>query len=253
MLAIIAVLVAALAWMGDARAQEVPTERTSRHSTGLWIGAYSKYRVSDRVFYYGEYHFRRRTWFIRDMAQVYLRFGATWRPRDDLELTAGVVTPFYWSAPDRDDDMATVVPQFRFWEQAALAQAYDRVRLYHQFRFEQRWARSFDRGSPFRYSWRWRYKIAAYIPVNRPRMVEGAWFVSVYDEIFLQTGRPIIFNPFEDNRLFVGVGYVVNEFVQVQVGYMWTVRHDGAPNRYEHRHIPRISVYHTLDLREIFR
>jgi hypothetical protein len=66
-IAAVAVALACLAVAG-AHAQEVPTERSSRHTTGLWTGLYSKYRVSDQGFFHGEVHFRRRTWFVRDMS-----------------------------------------------------------------------------------------------------------------------------------------------------------------------------------------
>ncbi|MEX2380495.1 MAG: hypothetical protein WD530_07110, partial [Vicingaceae bacterium] len=40
---------------------------------------------------------------------------------------------------------------------------------------------------------------------------------------------------------------ILNSSLQIQAGYMYSYRHGGSPYLYEHRHIPRISLYHNLD------
>ena len=230
---------------------DLSADPESIHSTGLWNGLYTKYRIDERLFYHGEYHVRTREAFVTQLSQLYLRFGLTWRAHDSLELTGGLVTPLYWAPSNRTGPIDRVVPQFRFWEQALFSQVLGRVRLYHQFRFEQRWARDFAVDSPWNLTYRWRYKVAAYIPLNDTRMVEGTFFLAPSQEIFMQSGRTITFNHFEDNRVTLGAGYIISPNLQVQVGYMWTYRHAGSPMRYEHRHLPRISLYHNTDFASI--
>lgn len=228
--------------------QSVSPEKSMENTTGLWLGTYTKYKISDNWFYYGEYHYRRRNQFIKDMAQIYLRFGATYRHSDEFEITGGIVTPIYW-APNQDaPNIDKVVMQYRFWEQFLFVQHLERSKIYHQLRFEQRWARKYTVGSSFNLTHRFRYKFSTYIPLNNHYLTPGTYFASLYDEIFIQAGPSVTYNYLEDNRLFMGLGYVVNENIQLQAGYMWTFRHAGSPYKYEHRHIPRISFYHSLDL-----
>lgn len=222
------------------------SSKESHHTVDGWFGAYTKYRVSEKVFYYGEYHYRRRN-FMRDMAQIYLRFGATYLINKNLEVTAGMVTPVYWAPDQTKENIDPVVMQYRLWEQLLFVQPFKRLKLYHQLRFEQRWRRAYEKDSPFLLTYRFRYKIMTYIPMNRPTLINRTLFLSAYEEIFIQAGNSIIYDHFEDNRVFLGLGYIINENFQVQAGYMWTFRHAGAPNKYEHRHIPRLSIYHNLD------
>ncbi len=228
----------------------VPTEKEVSHTVDGWLGTYTKYRFTEKLYYYGEYHYRRRNYF-RDMGQVYLRFGATYLINKNLEVTGGVVTPFYWAPrqiqEQHSGNIDMVVPQFRFWQQVLFVQPFSRAKVYHQIRLEQRWRRSHVIDSPFDLTWRFRYKIMTYIPLNKPNLVNGTLFLSAYEEIFIQTGKTIIFDHMEDNRMFIGLGYILNENIQIQAGYMWTYRHAGAPNKYEHRHIPRFSIYHNMD------
>lgn len=227
--------------------QTVPTEKSVSTNTETWIGLYTKYRLTDKFFYYGEYHFRRRNQFVKDMGQVYLRFGLTYLVNKQFEITAGVVTPIYW-APDQDEpNIDKVVPQYRLWQQFLLVQPINHVKLYHQFRFEQRWRRDYVKGSPFELTHRFRYKILAYVPLNSPRLEPKTFFLALSEEIFMQAGKTITYDHFEDNRVTAGLGYILNENIQLQLAHMWTFRHRGAPNVYESRHIPRFSVYHSLD------
>ncbi|MDT0690106.1 DUF2490 domain-containing protein [Salegentibacter sp. F188] len=235
----------------SAQAQEITDDygesKEFTSTTGLWLGLYTKYRLNEKFFYYGEYHLRRTNNFVDDMAQVYLRFGLTYLLNTKVELTAGIVTPFYW-APEQDQaGQDNVVPQYRFWQQVVLVQPFDRLKLYHQFRFEQRWKRDYEIDAPFKLTHRFRYKLGAYYPLNNHKLVNKTLFASFYEEIFIQAGKTITYNYLEDNRAFLGLGYIINQNLQVQAGYMWTFRYKGGPNSFEHRHIPRISLYHNLD------
>lgn len=245
-LLVILLLVQAL--QASSQYAETPIEKEVSHSTGLWLGTYTKYKLSKRMFYYGEYHYRRRNEFVKDMAQVYLRFGTTYLVTKKFEVTTGIVTPIYWAPNQNADNIDKTVMQFRFWEQFLFVQPIGRVKIYHQFRFEQRWKRDYEIGSPFELTHRFRYKLTTYVPLNHDHLVNKTLFFSFYEEIFIQAGKSVIYDHFEDNRLFLGLGYIINENFQLQAGYMWTFRHKGGPFSYEHRHIPRLSLYHNLDL-----
>lgn len=243
----ILLMMASLLPAQDAPKEELP-EKHIKHNVEGWLGLYTKYRLAPKWYYYGEYHYRRRDNF-QSMANIYLRFGVTHIPNPNMEFTAGVVTPFYWAKKDQLDDpnVDNVVPQFRFWQQTVFVMRFDRAKVYHQVRTEQRWAKKNYIDAPFKLTFRFRYKISTYIPLNHDHLVPGTLFLSAYEEIFMQAGKSILFNHFEDNRMFVGLGYIINNQIQVQAGYMWTYRHAGSPYEYESRHIPRLSFYHNLD------
>lgn len=229
--------------------QEPEQRNTSRRSE-LWNGLYTKYRVGEKLYYYGEYHVRTRDQLIQNMAQIYLRFGMSYIINKNLEITGGIATPFYWATPEyknQEKPYDKVVNQFRFWQQALFIQSVGRAKVYHQIRTEQRWRRDNYVGSPFELTWRWRYKIATYIPINSAKLQQGTYFASLYNELFIQTGKPVIRNPFEDNRTFVGIGYILNEKVQFQAGYAKSFQQRDSGIDYANRDLIRFSVYHNLD------
>lgn len=226
-------------------AQETTTKNID-NTTALWLGYYTKFRVGAKSFYYGEYHIRRKN-FAADMSKLYLRFGFTYLFTKKFEVTAGIATPLSWSPYQGDPNYDDIVPEFRFWEQAIFVDKVYHAKMYHQFRLEQRWKRDYAKGSEYKLTHRFRYRITMYIPLNDPKLKPGTWFFSWYDEIFIQAGSSITYNHFEDNRLFLGLGYILSKSLQFQAGYMWSFKHDGSPYDYINTHIMRISIYHNLD------
>ena len=225
-------------------------EKEYRHTAGGWLGFYTKYKVNEKWSYYGEYHVRRRNG-LNDMAQIYLRFGLSHRFSNHSEFTFGVVNPYYW-APEQDaPNIDKVVPQYRGWQQFVFATPFDRLIVYHQVRAEQRFKRDYIKGSPFKFTFRYRYKLTAYYPINNPDYHDPhTLFLSFYSELFMQFGKMVTYNHLEDFRSFIGLGYVLNPALSMQLGYMNTYRHDKAPDKMEIRHIVRLSFYHHLDFHE---
>ena len=232
---------------GNVQAQIIPDEKKIKNTSEMWTGLYTKYRIKEYLYYYGEYHIRRKD-FLNKMGQVYLRFGLSRVINKNFEITAGIVTPFYW-APNPDlPGVDKVVPQFRLWQQFLFIMPFDRFKIYHQIRVEQRWRRDFAEGSPFELTHRFRYKILGYYPLNHHKLVNKTLFLSMYEEIFIQAGKPVVYDHLEDNRMFIGLGYIFNENIQFQGGYQWSFRHSGSPFEYENRHMLRLSFYHSLDI-----
>lgn len=234
--------------INHAQAQSValPDEKETVSSNGIWLGFYTKYHFNDKWAYYGEYHVRKRDGFS-EMAQVYLRFGATYTLAKYVDVTVGFVNPYYWAPDQNDPNVDKVVPQFRTWEQMVFATPFDHIKLFHQLRFEQRYKRNYEKGSDFKLTHRFRYKVTLYVPLNKPAFENHTLFLSMYEEIFIQAGKSVVYNHLEDNRVFGGLGYNLSETLQVQAGYMYSFRHFGAPHIYENRHIFRLSLYHHLD------
>lgn len=216
----------------------------------LWTGIYTKYRIGEKLWYNGEYHVRTRNNFINEMNQLYIRLGLSYLLTNNFEITGGIVTPFYWSDPGQFPEgtpLDKVVPQFRFWQQYLFIQPVGRVKVYHQIRMEQRWRRDFIVDTPFELTHRFRYKIMAYIPLNSRELQKKTLFLSLYNEIFIQAGKSIEVNFMEDNRTFVGLGYILNENIQLQTGYMKSLQQRGNGIDFNNRDIIRVSLYHNFD------
>lgn len=102
----------------------------------------------------------------------------------------------------------------RLWEQLVLTQYSHRLKIEHRYRVEQRWLSFRDGNSEFRQ--RFRYRFNGFLPLNHKTIVPGTFFLSAYDEIFLNPKGPV----FERNRVYGGVGYQFDQHLILQAGYV---------------------------------
>lgn len=100
--------------------------------------------------------------------------------------------------------------EFRIWEQFVLENNIGRVKIEHRYRIEQRFT------SQFGYRNRFRYRINAIVPLNDKQIKPGTWYTSIFNEMFVTNEDPY----FEQNRIFLGLGYQFSPNLTVLAGYL---------------------------------
>ena len=100
-----------------------------------------------------------------------------------------------------------------------------------RYRFEQRFIDTPVSGNDIQY--RVRYLLRLTYPLSEN------WFVSVYDEVFINLQEPV----FSQNRLYAALGYHLNSSVTTQVGYL--------KNHFTGKNYDRfqIGIWYKLDVR----
>jgi hypothetical protein len=233
----------------------IPQEKISLPATTEnWNGLYLKLRMTEKWWWYQENHYRRRNSidnrsdFVGRMSQFYNRFGFTYLFTDNFEVTFGPTLVWNFSPDPGNTEYLDSVLEPRFWHQWLFTQGVGSVKILHQFRFEHRFKRNNNVGAEFQYTDRWRYKITAYIPLNKPRMENKTFFVAPSNEFFFETGKQV-WNIFEENRVYTAIGYTYNNYMFFG-GHMWTYGPTALPGTYRNRHIIRLNVMYTFDFRD---
>ncbi|MFT7289068.1 MAG: hypothetical protein ACI87W_003195, partial [Halieaceae bacterium] len=114
----------------------------------------------------------------------------------------------------------STVGEDRIYQEALLPQKIgERIYLRHRFRYEQRWVDNQD------FRTRLRYALFASIPLNGTTLGKGAWYLSAYNEIFLNGERDIgdgrTVEVFDRNRFYGAIGHSLSDTLQIQGGYMY--------------------------------
>ena len=151
-----------------------------------------------------------------DLEQLLLRGGVTYSPQASgtlFTLGAANITSGKFGASRE------TISENRIYQEALIPQQLgSRVRLRHRLRFEQRWVDNQD------FRTRFRYALFVTIPLNSAGVAAGTWYVSLYDELFVNGQRDIgdgrQVDYYDRNRLYGGVGYAISERTQLQLGYM---------------------------------
>ncbi len=106
-------------------------------------------------------------------------------------------------------DTKVSVNEHRIFQQFTSKQAIGSVKLNHRYRFEQRFVES-------DFKMRFRYFLGLNIPLNKKGEEISKYYLSAYNEIFLNTKSSI----FDRNRVYAGIGYKLNDALRLEAGYM---------------------------------
>ncbi|WP_448519521.1 DUF2490 domain-containing protein [Rhodoflexus sp.] len=234
------------------------TSTSSLEETGIWNGLYIKGRISNKIGYYGEHHFRVRnrldnlTSFVGRTRQIYNRAGINILFNNYFEAVIGPTLVWNYTPDPTNENFERTTLEPRIWHQwLFIMPEMGRFKIFHQFRFEHRWRRSNKIGSTYDYTDRFRYKFFTYIPLNKKKIEVKTLFFSPSAEIFMQRGRSIVNNPFEDFRTYNGFGYVLNPKITFFAGHMWTFGQRSSGFEYRTSHIIRLNVLVGLDFRKL--
>jgi hypothetical protein len=192
-------------------------DRYNDYNNLVWIQSFNTIKLNSKWSLHAEYQLRRDNG-LKDWQQSLLRIGANYKVNDNVIVHAGYAwaeTFPYGKYPIANNG---TFPEHRLYEQLTLRQPLNKFLLTHRFRIEQRWLGRVKAGTDreieewlllhrFRYQFRTQYNIS--------KNFYGAFA----DEIFIGAGKNVGVNIFDQNRLFLLLGYKLNKNVSIEGGY----------------------------------
>jgi hypothetical protein len=88
------------------------------------------------------------------------------------------------------------------------------------------------------------------VPLTADDIAPGVPFLVLNDEVHLNLGKEIVYNYFDQNRLFGGVGYQFTKGLNAQLGYMQVFQQQATGNRFFQTHALRLFLFQNLDFRK---
>lgn len=171
-----------------------------------------------------------------DLEQLLLRGGVTYKPENtDLLLTLGYGHITTGAFGDSDDK----VTESRIYQEALMpGQIGKRIFIKHRFRYEQRFVENQD------FRTRYRYNLFVNIPFNQPDLDEGAVYLALYNELFINGERSIgegrSVEIFDRNRSYAALGYSIKNNLKVQFGLMRQITDNISKNQWQ------LSLHHNF-------
>jgi hypothetical protein len=220
------------------------------HDQHTWLGMFNQTRISKRWGTWTDVNFRLKNDFVKDPFQFLLRFGPTFYITDDFRFTAAY--SFINHYPDETHPNISQ-PEHRPFQQIQWYNRYSKSRIMQYIRLEERFRRKLSAGElaeGYDFNWRIRYNYVWSIALSKKGFSPGTFQLVLNDEIMFNFGKKIVYNYFDQNRLFVGLSYVVNKDAQFQFGYMNLFQQLPAGNRYRTIDAIRLIYFHNFDLRK---
>jgi hypothetical protein len=181
--------------------------------------------------------------------QYQLRPGLNYEVSDKLLLTLGYA--FTRTYPYGDFPATAAFPEHRIYQQALVRQSWKSVRFQHRIRLEQRFV-----GSATAESWtyrnRFRYLAKVELPISTKDDGYVEWYIPAYDELFIGIPPNNGVRPFDQNRIFIGVGRALGG-AKVEVGYLNQFIGQGNGHVFEFNNTLFVTVSSNFDLSNLWR
>lgn len=220
-----------------AKAQQAKIIHVQTHT---WISINSKFKIGKNWFLLGDVHVRGNNLFSSN--SFYLgRIGAGYDFNKNLSLAAGYANLL--SSPS-GINLHTKADENRVYEQLQLSTTFHNLLVLQRLRNEQRWQSIIindRRTGETRFTNRVRYLLSLSIPVFKNSRLPQLVFA---DEIMLQFGKSIVYNTFDQNRIFFGIKQAISRRFSFDAGYMRTLQQLSTGTDYLRNHTIRLFFYY---------
>lgn len=187
----------------------VPVLSSAQESNlGNWMNYFGSKKINDKWNWHNELQFRNYN-AVGDLEQLLIRTGAGYNltpGNNNLLLGYGYILSENYVDETNEKDK---VVEHRIFQQFITLQKFGRASLQHRYRFEQRFIED-------DFKMRLRYFLSLNVALNNKELIENTWYLSAYNEIFVNTSS----TPFDRNRVYAGLGYKFGPSVRVEGAYM---------------------------------
>ncbi len=194
---------------------------SQKSEIGNWFIYFGNQKVNQNWNWHNEIQYRNYD-FIGDTNQLLLRTGMGYNLSENnnnvLLGYAFVNTQKY--IPNSDEKQES--NEHRIFQQFITKQNFGRFNFLHRYRVEERFLTN-------DFQIRLRYFLNITIPLNKKTLDKNAIYLATYNEIFVNTEKPL----FDRNRIYVALGLVVNKNFKVEAGIMSQILEQSNRNQFQ--------------------
>lgn len=218
---------------------QAPQAKEVNQQVQTWVSLNTVTKFSDHWGIVADAHVRENGFFESNNF-YFLRGGITYIPNASVSLTGGYA--HMWLAPTKEG-WSTYANENRVYQQAQLNTKIGKVSVIQRLRNEQRWQEKMANDEPTG-EWRFTDRVRYLASFNIPIFSNKKWPLLVLsDEILIHFGKEVIYNTFDQNRLFVGIKQNINPKLSFDLGYMNVYQQKYTGYQYDMNHTIRLFFY----------
>jgi hypothetical protein len=226
---------------------QAQTEKVINQQTQSWVSINTLTKFSNHWGIIADAHIRCNEIF-KDNNFYFVRGGMSYIPNSLVSITGGYA--HMWLAPT-NPDWSTFSDENRIYQQVQLNTKAGKVNILQRIRNEQRWQEKITNDEPAgenRFTDRVRYLISFNIPVFKKKMAPQ---LVLSDEILIHFGKEVVYNTFDQNRLFIGIKQAINPKLSFDFGYMNVYQQKYSGCQYDMNHTLRLFFYLNTSLKTV--
>jgi hypothetical protein len=124
----------------------------------------------------------------------------------------------------------------------------NKLSLQQRLRIDERFIRKNDGeklldGYNFNFRFRLRFQLIYKLKEEKNK---NQTTLKIADELMINAGKDIVYNQFDQNRIYIGIQQKLNKNVALELGYLKLHQQKASGNQFLNRDIVRLSLYHRL-------
>lgn len=205
-------------------AQPAPSfiPRYNYNNHNVWISTVGVAKLTSKIDLYSDLQIRQSNYGKSPM-QYLIRPGLLYNVNNQFALGGGYTYAITCKYGDIPQNRFTF-PEHRLWEQFVLKTKVNRVEFSQRIRMEQRWIGEVSQNmevDKYRYQNRFRILSRVNIPINGTNMEQGIFYFAAYEELLINFGKNVGGNIYDQNRLYIGLGYNAGSTGRIEIGYLY--------------------------------
>jgi Protein of unknown function (DUF2490) len=214
-----------------------------------WLRYYNQLSFNPKLTWHNEIEMRR----FLDNNRLHHLIGHShlhYKAMPNLDVAVGIT--YSEQSPQFSDAVSTlVVPEIRPFQEISTNQSFGkRVALSYRFRLDERFISKnngtvLSDGSDFNFRFRFRpqlninlSKLESKTPTN----------LKISDELMVNFGGDILYNRFDQNRVYLGLEKVLSKNFSLELGYLHWYQQRNTGKDFFDRNILRMTVLHKIKL-----
>ena len=221
-----------------------PKQRQVNNQTQSWISINNTVRVSKHWGFVADVHYRANQIFASPNLYV-ARTGVSYWLDNNISITAGYA--HLWLAPTVTN-WHTYSNENRIYQQVQVINKYNKFSIVSRLRNEQRWQEKIVNDTSTHTN-KFTNRIRFLEQINIPLFKNPKLPVLVLsDELSVQTGKEVVYNIFDQNRIFIGFKQQIKKNLLFDIGYMLVDQQKSTGYQFDQNHTFRLFFYFNPDL-----
>jgi hypothetical protein len=215
-------------------------------SNQQWIQYYNQTKFAERWTFLADGGLRWKEK-LSSSSQYIARLGVGYSVNENIRVAVGIAHLGFFLSDNLDKI------EFRPYQKFLNNRSFGKIDLFHRFRIEERYLRKVMDGkisSDDNFNFRFRYSVSLSIPLFKlfTSYPGEEVSLSVGDEIFINAGKEVVYNVFDQNRILLGLIIRLKRNLRIEFTYNSQFAAVNSPAKYNYTDIVWIKITHKLDL-----
>lgn len=211
-----------------------------------WIQYYNQTKFSDKWTWSTDGGYRFNEMF-KNPSQFIVRTGFGYQLNTNMKASIGFAHLGFYTSEKLNK------VEYRPYQEFAISNKYNKIGILHRFRIEERFFQNVLDGNiqtagnfnfRFRYLFMLNLKIMKLSSTNPDRVLS----MNLGDEIFINAGKEIVYNVFDQNRILIGPAIEFTKNFTIAITYNSQYAAYNSSNNYNHTDVIWLGIKQNLDI-----